>query len=340
MKSASESEIIARLATIAGLGSLCLLDDAACITPPQGCDLVVSADAFNEGIHFFSEDTPQTIARRAFRATLSDLAAKGAAPLGFTLTLGLPGSCTMLWIDAFVETLHEDIELYGCPLLGGDTTRTHHGLTLSFVVLGSVPQGRMVLRSGAKPGDHIVLTGSVGDAALGLALRRFQCGESSHPEWSKILDPRSQDILLQRFLCPHPRLECVPFLRNYMHASQDVSDGLLGDLKHLLSTSGVDGVIHLGDLPFSPSAHQVLKSDPRMLRTLLTGGDDYEILGTLAPDRWEGFKEECRAVGLHVTSIGRVAERGRGWLHIENGNESPFLWNPSWNEGPLSYAHD
>jgi thiamine-monophosphate kinase len=124
-----------------------------------------------------------------------------------------------------------------------------------------------------------------------------------------------------------------------MHASLDVSDGLLGDLKKLLSASGVDGLIRLKDLPLSPPAHQVLTCDHSMLRDLLTGGDDYEILGTVAPDKWEGFKKKCHAAHLRITSIGQVIETGEGKLSIENGRENPFRWDPHWNEGPLSYEH-
>jgi thiamine-monophosphate kinase len=120
----------------------------------------------------------------------------------------------------------------------------------------------------------------------------------------------------------------------------DVSDGLLGDLKKLLCASGVDGVIRLEDLPLSPAARHVLIHDPSVLRDLLTGGDDYEILGTVGPEKWEGFKTACQTVDLQITSLGTVTQSGKGRLRIENGRESPFLWNPRWNEGSLSYEHD
>jgi thiamine-monophosphate kinase len=340
MKPATEAEIIARFSSIAGAGSLSLLDDAACITAPEGTDMVISADAFHELVHFFPEDLPQTVAKRSFRATLSDLAAKGAQPLGFVLTLGLPPLCTMDWVNAFAEALHEDIVLYKCPLLGGDTIRIPSGLTLSLTAFGSVPRGCMVRRTEALPGDLIFVTGCIGDGALGLSLRKLQCEGGAQPCWHDTLNDAQKDALLSHFFAPHPRFECCTFLHRYVHASQDISDGLLGDVTRLLSASHVEGCVYLDRIPFSSPAHEALKQDPSLLYTVLTGGDDYEIIGTLAPGQWEAFRQACQEVDLPVQVIGRVTRIGQKPLRIVDGKTLPFIWNPQWNGRPLCYTHD
>ncbi|MEA2992088.1 MAG: thiamine-monophosphate kinase, partial [Alphaproteobacteria bacterium] len=153
-------------------GALGLQDDAAVLTPPAGCDLVLTKDALVAGVHFFADDPPGAIARKALRVNLSDLAAKGATPAGFLLALALPDSVTEPWLQAFADGLGADADTYACPLLGGDTVKTPGPLIMSITALGSLPHGSMVRRSGARAGDRVFVTGSIGDAALGLALRR------------------------------------------------------------------------------------------------------------------------------------------------------------------------
>src|SRR5271165_4643134 len=172
-KLSAEDRLIARffkpLAT--DPGALGLSDDAAFITPPPGCDLVLKTDAIIGGVHFFNEDSAREVARKALRVNLSDLAAKGARPLGFLLSLALPKELGEAWLAPFARGLGADADLFGCPLFGGDTDRTPGPITVSIAMLGSVPHGRMLRRSGARPGDRLVVTGTIGDAALGLMLR-------------------------------------------------------------------------------------------------------------------------------------------------------------------------
>src|SRR5437764_94113 len=204
-------------------GALSLLDDAAFLMPPAGHDVVVTADAIVAGVHFFPSDPPDTIARKALRVNLSDLAAKGAKPLGFVLTLGLPAACAD-WLKAFAGALGNDAGAYACPLLGGDTVKTSGPLFISITAFGAVPCGAMIQRRGAKPGDRLLVTGTIGDAALGLTLRRRR--ESSR--WRP--DRSAAKYLMQRYLLPNPRNALAAALRRHAHAAIDVSDGLVGDL--------------------------------------------------------------------------------------------------------------
>ena len=166
----SEDDLIARyFAPLAGAAGLALKDDAALMTPPKGSDLVLTVDALVAGVHFFADDPPDAIARKALRVNLSDLAAKGARPLGFLLALALPADWTADWLGGFAKGLGADGELYDCPLLGGDTVKTPGPLTLSITAFGAVRSGRMPARTGARPGDLLYVSGTIGDAALGLA---------------------------------------------------------------------------------------------------------------------------------------------------------------------------
>src|SRR5271166_77617 len=153
-------------------GALALLDDAAVLDPPAGCDLVLKTDGIIGGVHFFPDDPPDTIGKKALRVNLSDLAAKAAKPLGFLLTLALPKAIGDAWLAPFARGLGADADFFDCPLLGGDTDRTPGPITITIAVLGAVPRGKMLRRAGAQPGDRVVVTGTIGDAALGLVLRR------------------------------------------------------------------------------------------------------------------------------------------------------------------------
>jgi thiamin-phosphate kinase len=165
-------------------GAFDLADDAAAIAPPPGCDLVLTTDGVISGVHFFPDDPADAVARKALRINLSDLAAKGAAPLGFLLSIGLPAGLPADWLKSFARGLREDAEHYGCALLGGDTDRSPGAITVYIAALGAVPHGGMVRRKGARPGDCVVATGTIGDAALGLVLRQDStppCGIISTP---------------------------------------------------------------------------------------------------------------------------------------------------------------
>lgn len=282
-------------------GAFDLRDDAAAITPPSGMDLVLTTDAVIEGVHFFPGDPAAAIAKKALRANLSDLAAKGAEPLGFLLTLAMPKSIDEEWVAAFADGLAADIETYGCALLGGDTDSTPGLLSVSIAAFGTVPQGKIVRRAGAKAGDAIVVSGSLGDAALGLALRRDK-------ELAKRarLGTAEEAHLLERYLVPQPRTALATVLRAHAHAAMDISDGLVGDLTKLVAVSGVSAKIEAARLPLSPAARKLLDHDPKLIETICTGGDDYEILAAVPREGLSAFQKQAKESGIQLTEIGVI----------------------------------
>ncbi len=282
-------------------GALRLTDDAAVIAPPPGHDLVLTVDAVIGGIHFFPEDAADMVAKKALRVNLSDLAAKGAKPLGFLLTLALPKSVAEPWIELFARGLGADAELYECPLLGGDTTATGGPIAISITAFGSVPTNTMVRRSGARAGDAVMVTGTIGDAALGLELRD---AVTAAKRWK--LDSKHQYQLMRRYLLPQPRNALAEAIRLHASAAMDVSDGLAGDLGKLCDASGVSADVEVARVPLSEAAASVVTSAPAAIEKALTGGDDYEIVCTVPPERLSEFRAAAEAARVPVTEIGRI----------------------------------
>ena len=275
------------------------LDDDAAALKPSGDDIVVTTDAIVEGVHFLPDDPPDTVARKALRVNLSDLAAKGATPAGFVLTLALR-SVDDAWLKPFAAALGEDATRFACPLLGGDTVSTPGPLMVSVTAFGRVPPGRMVHRSGAKPGERVMVTGTVGDAALGLAILR---GGKVH---AATTDIATRDALVGRYRVPQPRAAMADIVREFASAAMDVSDGLAGDLTKLCAVSGISAVIDLESIPLSDAARDLVSRGIVGLETLIAGGDDYEILCTVPEDRVEAFARAARRAGVPVSSIGTV----------------------------------
>jgi thiamine-monophosphate kinase len=282
-------------------GALGLLDDAAVLTPAAGHDLVLTKDALVAGVHFFADDPPGAIARKALRVNLSDLAAKGATPAGFLLALALPDGVTEPWLRAFADGLGADADTYACPLLGGDTVKTPGPLMVSITALGNVPHGSMVRRSGARAGDRVFVTGSIGDAALGLALRRD--GDAAR-RWK--LEAKLRDYLTDRYLLPQPRNALAAALRAHASAAMDVSDGLVGDFGKLCAASSVSADIDVARVPVSEAAQAALAADSTLVETILTGGDDYEIVCTMGEREAEELRAAAIAADVAVTEVGRI----------------------------------
>ena len=295
----AEDSLIARyfrpLATDPGAFSL---GDDAAILKASGDDIVVTTDAIVEGVHFLPDDPPDTVARKALRVNLSDLAAKGATPAGFVLTLVLRAADDA-WLTPFARGLGSDAGLFDCPLLGGDTVSTPGPLTISITAFGRVPAGRMIRRSGAKPGDRVVVTGTIGDAALGLDILKGGAAAA-------LADTGAKAMLIGRYRVPQPRNALAKAVRDHAHAAIDVSDGLAGDLAKLCGVSGVSAVIDAPSIPLSAAAAALLARGTVGIDEIVSGGDDYEILCTIAEDRFEAFVQAAGHAGVAVTSIGMV----------------------------------
>jgi thiamine-monophosphate kinase len=280
-------------------GALGLSDDAAFVTPPPGCDLVLKTDAIVGGVHFFPEDAAHTVASKALRVNLSDLAAKGARPLGFLLSLAIPREVDEAWLTGFAEGLRGDAVLFGCPLFGGDTDRTPGPITISIAMVGSVPEGTMVRRAGARPGDRVFVSGTIGDAALGVLLRK---GDGKN--W-KLSEPQRQH-LISRYLLPQPRNALSEAVRMHASAAMDISDGLAGDFAKLCRASGVAADIEVKRVPMSEAAQVAIAADNAMLERALTGGDDYEIVCTVPAVNADGFRAAAKAAQVAVTEVGAI----------------------------------
>jgi thiamine-monophosphate kinase len=294
-----ELSIIHRfLRPLAGEGALEFRDDAALLRVPPDCDLVVTADMLAVGVHFLPDDPPGTIGRKALRVNLSDLAAKGADPLGYLLSAGWPANLDEGWLAAFVSGLAEDQERFGIGLLGGDTIEVVSGPVISVTALGSVPRDRMVHRFGGRPGDALYVSGAIGAGAAGLALLKGR-----HGPWNDLsLD--GQDILVARFRVPEPRLGLAPALRDFASAAMDVSDGLIGDCDKLAAASGCTASIEAEWVPLPAGLDS--SGSEALLAALLTAGDDYEVLAAVPPANAAAFETAAAAAGIPVTRIGEL----------------------------------
>jgi thiamine-monophosphate kinase len=249
---------------------------------------------------------------------LSDLAAKGARPLGFLLSVALPEGFGEAWLGAFAAGLADDAAHYGCPLYGGDTDHTPGPISVSIFAFGAVPQGKMVHRSTARPRDRIVVTSTIGDAAIGLQLRRER---TLARRWG--LSEAAAAQLENRYLLPQPRNALAGAVLQYASAAIDVSDGLVGDLGKLCRASSVAADIDVATVPLSDAARAAIAAEPALLETALTGGDDYEIVLTLAPEKLDGFRTAAAAAGVAVTEIGGV-QAGEGTRFLHEGKALTF----------------
>ncbi|HLZ06475.1 MAG TPA: thiamine-phosphate kinase [Bradyrhizobium sp.] len=322
-----EDSLIARyfkpIATDAGAFGL---DDDAAVLKARGEDVVVTTDAIIEGVHFLSGDPPDTVARKALRVNLSDLAAKGAKPAGFALTLALR-SVDDAWLAAFAHALGEDAKTFGCPLLGGDTVSTPGPQMVSITAFGRVADGKMVHRSGAKDGDHVMVTGTIGDAALGLDVLKGGAVDAALAG-----NPAASEMLVSRYRVPQPRNALAEAVRAYASAAMDVSDGLAGDLTKLCAASGVSAVIETPLVPTSAIAAGLLARGVVNIETLISGGDDYEILCTVPEAKLEGLMREAGRAGIALTAIGRITATAAAPRFLDAEGREIAL-------GRLSYSH-
>ena len=284
-------------------GALGLTDDAAILSHGDGRELAVTSDALVAGVHFLSEDTAADIAAKALRVNLSDLAAMGAEPLAYTVALALTADIDEDWLAAFSASLGADQQEFGIVLAGGDTVSTPGPLSISICAFGTVSAGAALKRSGAKPGDAIFVSGTVGDGALGLAVLK---GELTG------LSGTVAASLVERYRRPRPRCALGPRLIGVATAAIDVSDGLVADLGHICKASGVSASIEADRVPLSEAAREALTRDSDLLARVLGGGDDYEILFSAAATDEAAVQAAGEAAGVPVTRIGTVVEAAAG----------------------------
>ena len=283
----AEFALIARhFRPLAGPGALDLRDDAAVLAPPPNRELVLTCDAMVAGVHFLPDDPPDLLGRKLLRVNLSDLAAKGATPLGYLMTVSAPRDTPDAWYAGFAAGLQQDQQIFRVTLLGGDTTATPGPISLSLTILGHVAPGRAVQRTGARPGDAIWVTGTIGDGALGLAVAR-----------GALSDPTGH--LLSRYRLPQPRVG-LP-ITGIASAGMDVSDGLVQDLGHLCRAGDLGAEIDAALVPLSQPARA---AGADWLPTCLTGGDDYELLLAVPPSHEPALQQASHDAGMAVTRIG------------------------------------
>jgi len=281
-----------------------LIDDVAVLPSRPGFDLVLTQDAIVEGVHFLPDDPLETVAQKLLRVNLSDLAAKGADPFGYLLTCAWSPRCGWPERMAFADGLRADQKAFGIALMGGDTVSTPGPLTFSATLLGWAPKGRAVSRAGARAGDLLFVTGTIGDGKLGLLAAQDRLS----------LEPERVAALADRYRRPTPRLECVEAIRAHATASVDVSDGLIADIGRIAAASGLALELDLEPLPLSAAADAWFQGrvDPEgALVDLATGGDDYEIAFAAPASAEAALRREADRLHLRLTRLGRFAA-GRG----------------------------
>jgi thiamine-monophosphate kinase len=286
-------------------GAYALKDDAATLSVPPGRELVLTTDALVESVHFFADDPPDLIAKKALRVNLSDLAAKGAEPIGYLLALSLPGRIDDVWLRGFARGLAEDQARFGIALFGGDTTATPGPLTLAVTAFGSTPFGKALRRGGAEIGDTVYVTGTIGDAGAGLAAR------DAKPN----LNPADWHYLQSRYRLPEPRVQLGPKLIGLASAALDVSDGLIADLGHIAQVSGVSIRVEANRIPLSPALRSLWGGGSDAVAKAATVGDDYEIAFTAPESAGPDLARLTNATGVPISEIGRV-EAGTGVVLI------------------------
>lgn len=300
-----------------------LSDDAAFLSPPAGYDLVITKDLLVADIHFFANDPARKIAQKALRVNLSDLAAKGAKPYGYLLGLGLPDNWDEDWLADFVSGLGKDQKEYDFALFGGDTVKSPERLSLSITAFGLVPKASRIVRPKAKAGDNLYMSGALGDAALGLLARL-----------GKLPDGMSRDhdaYLQDRYLLPQPRTQLAEILQEHVHAAMDISDGLLGDATKLAKACGARAQIFADDVPLSDAAKAALQRNEKLISTILSGGDDYELLMAVSEENEQAFVNDVSQQLIPVRKIGRLTE-GEG---LELSSDKWILSD----EASLSFEH-
>ncbi|MBC6402261.1 MAG: thiamine-phosphate kinase [Hyphomonadaceae bacterium] len=315
------------LAPLAGPEGLKLQDDAAVMTPLPGLDLILATDTMVEGVHFPNGHYGGDTAERLLRVNLSDLAAKTGRPVGYLLSIAWPKNVSAELMQGFASGLRDVQKAYDFRLYGGDTVSTSGPMVVTATLIGVVPEGQMVKRAEAQAGDDIWVTGSIGDACLGL---KYVTGHDITP----VPDGEALWLWEEAYLRPQPRLLIRKLLRKYASASIDVSDGLLADIGHITTASKLGCKIYTADVPLSAPTQKWLSGQgdsQKAIVELVTAGDDYEIVFTASPDHKEDIAREYKNLGVHVACIGQCM----------TGNDVTLLDpnNKSFYAEPAGYKH-
>lgn len=276
-----------------------LRDDCAELRPGPGQAFILKTDPIRAGVHFLPTDAPGDIAWKALAVNVSDLAAKAARPVAYLLSLSFPEPPRAEWLEAFASGLAAAQDAFGMSLIGGDTDRAPGPLSMAVTAIGEMPMGKMVPRTAARPGDILLVSGMLGDAALGLAVN--QNGQAAQ---KLSLSPSDAEFCRQRYLRPQPRIGARAALRAYACAAMDISDGLIKDAARMMDASGCQGIINVAEVPLSPAFRRVLDQDGAQVRAAIAHGDDYELLVAVAPDDVEAFRSLAAAGGVMMTQIG------------------------------------
>lgn len=307
-------------------GAFGLKDDCALIAPPPGCELVATTDAVIAGVHFFPDEDPGAIAWKALAVNVSDLIAKGAEPLAYLMAVAFPEAPERNWLSAFAAGLARAQARFGCRLAGGDTDRTPGPLSVSITAFGTIPKDAFVRRASARPGDLVFVSGTIGDAALGLALRRDKQIAARAG-----LDASALGFLNGRYRQPDPHVALATVVRAHARAAMDISDGLVKDFDRLCRVSGLGGELNADQIPLSAPARAVLKCGAVTLADLVTGGEDYEILAVIAPERASEFAAAAQAAGHPVVQIGVMAGNSAGVSIVDSAGHALALDAMGWD---------
>ena len=280
-------------------GAFGLRDDAAVLAPQVGHELVVTTDSIVAGVHYIGNEPAGRVAQKLLRVNLSDLAAMGAEPLAYTLNIALPSDTGDSWVAEFAAGLAEDQAHFGVVLIGGDSVGTPGPAVFTLTAFGEVPVGRALRRNGARVGDAIYVSGTIGDGALGLKVLQNRLDGVSDLE---------REALANRYQLPDPRTGLGHRLLGLANAAADISDGLVADLAHIVEASGVAAKVDQVSVPVSPAARTALSADPTLWDSILSGGDDYELIFCAAAENAASLQALSGETGVALTPIGVIVE--------------------------------
>jgi len=292
-------------------GAFGLTDDASVLCPTAGKEIIITKDAITESVHFMPDANASEIAWKLLRVNLSDIAAMGGEAKYYLIAAMLPKSIKERWIREFATTLRKEQDLFGVSLIGGDTVVHNGPISLSLTMIGEVKKGKAVRRTMAKAGDLVFVSGTIGDAALGLAALKGKL---------EFLSKKDRNSLINRYKKPEPRMDLgrkLPFLAS---AAIDISDGLLADAGHM----SVGMVLEQNKIPLSPAAAKAVSVDKNLFNTICSGGDDYEILFTVSPEKEKEVNMLSIGLPLRLTKIGVVNNPSKIRIIDEKGKEIKF----------------